>query len=87
MPLSDDILMHLMGRVVALEREFAKLRLEMRMGKRRRTSDLMTFLGQVATIRQWIIGGVLVALALKGTLSPTEWKSIFLSLIGAQSNG
>ena len=47
-----------------------------------RLTQILTLAREVASLKEWLIGAALVALSLKGILSPAEMKSLLLTLFG-----
>lgn len=44
--------------------------------------DLAAFLREVASLKEWIAGALLIVLALKGLVQPGEIKALLLTLAG-----
>ena len=64
-------------RVGDMERKFRKIRPNLCL-------EVLGVLREIGSLKEWIIGISLLALLLKGSISPADIKSIFLSTHGGE---
>jgi len=62
-------------RVGEMEKKFSKIRPSLLL-------EVLGVLKEIGSLKEWIVGIILLALLLKGTISPEDVKSIFLSAHG-----
>jgi hypothetical protein len=65
-------------RVGEMERKFGKIRPSLCL-------QLLSVLKEIGSIKEWLIGLSLLALLLKGSISPADIKALFLSVHGGGS--
>src|SRR6185312_15037932 len=81
LPITDQVrvlrheLMDTNRRVGEMERKFRKIRPNLCL-------EVLGVLKEIGSLKEWIIGLTLLALLLKGSISPADIKAIFLSTHG-----